>query len=68
MKERASFGEEKMISCSEHLNQLVCDKKALQYHNERENVSSWQPPNVTNNQVVQKDECSGEDTVERKKP
>ena len=68
MKERASFGEDKMISCSEHLNQLVCAKKALQYHKEREHVSSWQPPNVTNNQVVQKDEYSGEDTVERKKP
>ena len=57
-----------MTSCSEHLNQLVCAKKALQYHKELEHVSSWQPPNVTNNQVAQNDECSGEDTVERKKP
>ena len=34
MKEKAIYGEEKMIYCSEHLDALVCVKKGLQYHKE----------------------------------
>ena len=84
MKERASYGKDKMISCSERLYALACAKKALQYHKERYKDStnktnlkrSKQPyenmlalgnlPNVTNNQVVQKDKCSGKTPLKKK--
>ena len=34
VKGRASYGEDKMISCSENLDTMVCAKKDLQYHQE----------------------------------
>ena len=34
VEERASYGEDKMISCSEHLGKMVCANKDSQYHQE----------------------------------
>ena len=84
MKEKAIYGEDKMIYCSEHLYALVCVKNGLQYQKEcykdttnKANIKKSKQRckkmlalrnllNVANNQIVQKDDFSGEDNVEKK--